>query len=538
MGSTSSATKEAGERARETAVAAMGSTSEATKEAGMKARETAVKAMGDTSGAAAEAAEKVREVFEKQAGMVSEETKQAINQLFLTLNINLDALANALNLLGGSFFASISSAASALASGLVEGLLSGALAQGMGMPFGQGVAIGEQSAKLAPEVVKRGSPAIRAGFESALRLVTGEVDKVARDLAAQMQKGASPVTPELAAQLAASTGAGATAAFVGLAAAASSIESFTLGQMEIPGHFLLQLGALYGLARMAGATVSVPYRWAIEIANNYFYAKTYQPMIPGPNDLVRFELREVWRKEFREELLTPRPTDRFIELMAYQGYSKDFAEDYWAAHWVMPGADQAYEMFHRLRPGKPGIKKAFTEEDLRALLKRIDILPAYHDQLIDIAYRPLTRVDIRRMYRLGILDRAGVVDAYLDLGYSPENAERMADFTELYEAGTEERQFGHTELINLYKEGFLDDEGFRSRATQLGYADPDITRYLTIAQMRYEYDFKMDQRALILELLRKGKITAAQAAAKLSEIMPSAERVSALIDRELAKLKA
>ncbi|GAI91377.1 unnamed protein product, partial [marine sediment metagenome] len=132
--------------------------------------------------------------------------------------------------------------------------------------------------------------------------------------------------------------------------------------------------------------------------------------IPGPGDLVTFALREVWRPDLRPELLSPNAPGRYYELMAKQGYSREFAEDYWASHWVLPSVRQGFEMFWRI--------PEFTETDLRALLTRLDILPRYHDNLMAIAYAPWTRVDIRRMHKVGTIpDRAGLERAYGDIGY-------------------------------------------------------------------------------------------------------------------------
>lgn len=257
----------------------------------------------------------------------------------------------------------------------------------------------------------------------------------------------------------------------------------------------------------------------------------FTPTVPGPTDLVRFELREVWRPEFRPELLTPPPTDRFLQLMRYQGYDRSFAEDFWAAHWELPSPAQGYEMFQRLRPGLPGISKPFTEDDLRALLRRLDILPAYHDQLIDIAYRPYSRVDVRRMYKAGVLDREGVKDAYLDLGYSPERAELMTEWTVRWTEEGVEREAGAGAVKALIKEGFRTKDEGRTLLAELGYGGEDIEKQIRIAELMFEYDYKSDLRSLILDRFTKGEISDVEATARLSEVMPAVERVEALIAR-------
>jgi len=136
--------------------------------------------------------------------------------------------------------------------------------------------------------------------------------------------------------------------------------------------------------------------------------------LASPVDLVRFALREVWRPELRPELLSPDAPDKYYSLMARQGFDHDSAADYWAAHWELPSVGMGFQMYHRL--------DSFTEVDLRALLTRLDILPRYHDQLIQIAYNTYTRVDARRMYAAGVLTADEVYRSYLNQGYDADKA--------------------------------------------------------------------------------------------------------------------
>jgi len=401
----------------------------------------------------------------------------------------------------------------------------------------KGVGIGERLAAPMADVVKKGSPSIRAPFESAIDSVKSElVTAIDREIE-RLTTEHSPISPETSTIAALTIGGGSLTAFVGLAAAGSAIEGATLGQLEIPGTFLLQIGAMYGLGKMVGSTVNVPYHWGVEVGHNYYWASKFTPMIPGPSDLVRFELREVWRPEFREELLKPPPTEHFMKLMAYQGYAREVAEDYWAAHWDLPSVSQGYDAFHRLRPGRVDPKLEFTEEDLRALMRRLDILPRYHDQLIYLAYSPLTRVDVRRMYRCGVLDRDGVKQAYLDIGYHPDDAELMTDFTVKYESRDEERTVGHPELIQLAKEGFITSEQFKERSKELYYSDEDIVRYAKVAELRYEYDYKLDLLNMNRDLFRRGKITETECRVRLRTIGLSDERINVYIERDMLRIK-
>ena len=55
-------------------------------------------------------------------------------------------------------------------------------------------------------------------------------------------------------------------------------------------------------------------------------------MLPGPTDLVRFGLREVWDSTRRPELLAEQAPSLYYKFMGESGFNFDRAADYWASH--------------------------------------------------------------------------------------------------------------------------------------------------------------------------------------------------------------
>ena len=148
--------------------------------------------------------------------------------------------------------------------------------------------------------------------------------------------------------------------------------------------------------------------------------RTLAYQIPPVADIITMAVREAF---------TPDIAARFGQYDDYpeeltewgqkKGLSEDWTKRYWAAHWGLPSPQQGFEMLHR------GI---IDQDELNMLLRALDVMPFWRSRLTAMAFRPLTRVDVRRMYKEGILDEAGVYKAYLDNGYTPENAERMTQF--------------------------------------------------------------------------------------------------------------
>jgi len=73
---------------------------------------------------------------------------------------------------------------------------------------------------------------------------------------------------------------------------------------------------------------------------------------------------------------------------------------------------------------------AFDAHDLGLHLRVANYAPLSRAWLVATSYRVLTRVDTRRMYDMGVIDRGEVKATYLDRGYDPVNAERMTLWTE------------------------------------------------------------------------------------------------------------
>jgi hypothetical protein len=147
-------------------------------------------------------------------------------------------------------------------------------------------------------------------------------------------------------------------------------------------------------------------------------------IIPGPTDLVRMAVREVFSPQLRRELTLdaefPAP---FAEYAALQGISEEWAGNYWAAHWDLPSPSQGYEMLHRGLIEPP---------QLVNLIKALDYAPAWRQHLIDIAYSPITRVDLRRLRKQNIISPEQVFKGYKALGYDDEKAGWLRDFTEKF----------------------------------------------------------------------------------------------------------
>lgn len=166
------------------------------------------------------------------------------------------------------------------------------------------------------------------------------------------------------------------------------------------------------------------------------------------------------------------------------GITEQFARYSWRAHWSIPAPGQLYTFYHRLRndpafwQGRPPI------EVIKEALVQQDILPFWHDAFIATSFKPLTRVDARRAFEIGAIDEPALEKAYLDQGYSDENAKTLVDFNKRNKSLKAQRE----KWTKLYKQGAVNRATAEARLTALGYDAQAITDALdsALAEARAE----------------------------------------------------
>jgi len=256
----------------------------------------------------------------------------------------------------------------------------------------------------------------------------------------------------------------------------------------------------------------------------------YWPTAP---DIVQFAVREVYHPEKRKELKLDdeRPAE-YMEMAAKIGLSEDFAKDYWASHWQLPSVTAVFEMLHR-RAIKPD-GNVFTKADVAKFLSTADYSPQWRDMMTQISYTPLTRVDTRRMYGLGILTRNDVVDNFLDQGYTPENAERMTEFTTVHD-NPETTDLTRANVTQSYVHGIIDLDELVSMIGELGYQPKMLNYWVTQAQYQ-KVKYQVDLRAgLLLDMFLSGGQTLDEYRNSLYQMELPMTFVNQLVDEAIVR---
>lgn len=212
-------------------------------------------------------------------------------------------------------------------------------------------------------------------------------------------------------------------------------------------------------------------------------------IIPGVQDLIRMAVREAFTPDIAQKFgqYEDLPTE-FVNWGVKQGLSKEWCSRYWAAHWDLPSPQMGFEMLHR------GV---ISNDELTLLLRALDVMPFWREKLIQISYNPLTRVDVRRMYSLGILDEEQVKRAYLDIGYNDEKAEWLKEFTIRYytpedmSALDEFKTQAKTVYTTAYKKRIISEQEYRGLLETLKYHSDDIDLLVSLANYSLIEDDKL-----------------------------------------------
>lgn len=237
--------------------------------------------------------------------------------------------------------------------------------------------------------------------------------------------------------------------------------------------------------------------------------------LPSQSDLVRFLVREVFDADARAALSLDAdyPDGADLEFQKL-GVGPDLARDYWAAHWDLPSPTQGYQMLHR------GV---IDEQQLAGLLRAADYAPVWRDRLQAISFHPLTRVDVRRMHKVGVLTADELVRAYMDLGYTEENATRLRDFTVALNSGEQRaaiepfRGSLRGRVIGAYIDGVFDTGEVTEALAGLLYTPEQIDAFVAEADLVREVEASKITAAGVKQRYVAGQIDETAAAISLVE---------------------
>jgi len=266
---------------------------------------------------------------------------------------------------------------------------------------------------------------------------------------------------------------------------------------------------------------------------------------PSPTDFIRFAVREVFTddKETQEALSAEFPED-IVPYAEKAGMRKDVLEWYWKAHWELPSPTQVYEMLHRLNPdvlkvrgdtykemGLELDKLQTTKETVEFYLKQADYDKRWRQRLLAISYNPLTRVDLRRIYELGLIDDNELLARLMEVGYTKKDAELMMEFYKTFRQ-EEARTFAKTEIKYLLYYGIINEAEAKVMLERLGYTEEDAKTMIELWKVKLAEKDMRETQKYVRDAYALGEITRTEAEAMLREVGLSEEVIAVVLDKE------
>lgn len=239
---------------------------------------------------------------------------------------------------------------------------------------------------------------------------------------------------------------------------------------------------------------------------------TYEKVMkfyPTPSDLVTWQAREVYEPDAITKYGLDDEFDKLeLEPFHKAGMSDEQIKNYWRAHWVHASWTQVTDMLHRGQ---------LTEAEVRDWFRLIEIPPFWRDKFIAISYRPVTRVDLRRLYKTGVYDRAQVKAGYIALGNAPEIAEHLTLWTEDAYA-PDSRELTKSEIMKKFRIGELERSELPAMLSALGYGADEIAWLISLEEYNLRSQAVEDEALLIVSEVVGGTKTYTEAEEGLNKL--------------------
>lgn len=255
-------------------------------------------------------------------------------------------------------------------------------------------------------------------------------------------------------------------------------------------------------------------------------------VLPGLDDVIRFAVREAFDEGVVERFgLDENTPERLAEEAAKRGLDEEDAQFFWRAHWQPPSANQGFEMFHRRKRNPDGslsTEPLISEDDLRTILRIADFVPGFREELIGIAFSPLTRVDVRRFHREGLMEEGELTRRYRDLGFGPEDAVNMTRFTVAFNS-SDERNLTRALIQQAFLLGQLTATETVEELRGIGFSEERAELIVEQIRLAEEEDLKDQEIRVVRSRLINGDLDPGRAEILLDEAGVSGERRDQLV---------
>lgn len=225
-----------------------------------------------------------------------------------------------------------------------------------------------------------------------------------------------------------------------------------------------------------------------------------QEFIPGPQDIVRFMVRDTGDDSVVNYFnLDTRFDDKYKGNVAkwgkWQGIPDDTMKHFWRSHWQIPGQQSLEEMYQRNRRKQFGDKSLVTLEDVKQGWLHLDILPFWQDKLESLLYRPISQRYIYEVYHYGGVNNDELFEHLCYVGYSDDDARVVTN-------GFERRKkdsIYQLRPVHLYQQTLINRDECKQQLKEFKYDDDFIDMSLDNLDLHFanHRDIKLYKEGII-----------------------------------------
>lgn len=250
---------------------------------------------------------------------------------------------------------------------------------------------------------------------------------------------------------------------------------------------------------------------------------------PSPHDLVSWQAREVYEPDMVKKYGLEDELEGVTKEPFYKsGMTDEQIRNFWVAHWQHPPWTVIRSMLFRTD---------LTEADVWDWFKTIEIPPFWRDKYIEIAYNPVTRVDLRRLYKSGEYTREQVYAGYQALGSSPEIAESLTKWTEC-DYAPDSKELTKAEVLKNYRIGEIAIDKVKTLLEALNYTSDQIEFVIAYEDYQLELKVKEEEAELLLVEYMNGTITFDAFKDNVEKAGFTQKAISKYIDKAKSKTRA
>jgi len=265
--------------------------------------------------------------------------------------------------------------------------------------------------------------------------------------------------------------------------------------------------------------------------------KFFTLFYPAPADLVNWQAKEVFEPNMVAKYgLKDELGELKRESFYKAGMSDEQIDNFWMAHWEHPELRTVVEMLRRTD---------FSEDDMRAWFRLVEIPPFWRDKLIQISYEVPTRVDVRRWWDMRTITEERLREVYTHQGYHGKDLDDYVLWTKVYVA--------FPDLIARWRNGFITLDEVRSELTGYGMPADRVEELIETKMKAAAPDQITDERNItktdIYKGVKQGVITREEAIELLMDLgyeedtadylltinIPADEEAVVIKERELTK---